>query len=127
MRLLLDTHILLWCLAESEDLPTKARQLVYSADEVYASTVNIWEIVVKRSIGKLELAFDIQDLVEVAVDSGFEMLDIQPDHALKLMDLEDYHRDPFDRMLIAQSLVEPLRLVTCDAIVAKYNATIIKV
>ncbi len=127
MRVLLDTHIFLWCLAESKDLPKEAHQLVLSADEVYASTVNIWEIVIKRSLGKLELTFDIQELMKVTAESGFEMLHIQPDHALKLMDLENHHSDPFDRMLIAQSLVEPLHLVTRDAIVAKYNANIIQV
>ena len=70
---------------------------------------------------------DINDLVSVIKQSGFELLSIKPEHAIKLADLEDYHRDPFDRMLIAQSLVEPLHLVTGDAMVAKYKANIIKV
>ena len=76
--------------------------MVLSADEVYASTVNIWEIIIN-------------------------LLHIKHDHAIKLIDLEDYHGDQFDRMLIAQSLVEPLHLVTCDSLVAKYNANIIRV
>ncbi|MCP4681290.1 MAG: type II toxin-antitoxin system VapC family toxin [Desulfobacterales bacterium] len=127
MRLLLDTHILLWCLEESNDLPDQAYQLVLSADDVYASTVNVWEIIIKLSIGKLDLDIDVHDLMKVIAKSGFKILDIKPDHAIKLMDLEDYHRDPFDRMLIAQSLVEPLHLVTCDSVIAKYNANIIEV
>ena len=127
MRLLLDTHILIWCLQESDDLTDQARQLVLSADEVYASTVNIWEIIIKQSIGKLDMKFDHHNLVKVITESGFEILHIKPDHAIKIMDLEEYHKDPFDRMLIAQSLVEPLHLVTCDSTVAKYNTNIIKV
>ena len=111
MRLLLDTHILIWCLEESNDLPARARQLVLSADEVYASVVNIWEIIIKLSIGKLDIEFDHHDLVSVIAESGFEMLHIKPDHTIKIMDMANHHRDPFDRMLIAQSLVEPLHLV----------------
>ena len=127
MRLLLDTHILIWCLEESNDLPLKIRQLILSADEVYASTVNIWEIVIKRSIGKLNMEIDDNDLIKVISESGFEMLHIKPEHVIKIMALENYHRDPFDRMLIAQSLVEPLLLVTCDSVVAKYGGNMIKV
>ncbi len=127
MRILLDTHILLWALEESNNLPDKARQLVLSADEVYASTVNIWEIIIKLSIGKLDIKVNVHDLIQVIKQSGFEILHVKPDHVIKLVDLEEHHRDPFDRMLIAQSNVEPLHLVTCDSIVAKYNGNIIRV
>ncbi|KAA3619651.1 MAG: type II toxin-antitoxin system VapC family toxin [Calditrichaeota bacterium] len=127
MRLLLDTHILIWCLGESKELPASARTLISSADEVFASTANIWEIVIKKSIGKLDLQFNPQDLLPAIEESGFEMLSIKPEHTIKLMDLEDHHRDPFDRILIAQSLVEPLHLVTCDSMVRRYSANIIEV
>ncbi len=127
MRLLLDTHILIWCLEESDDLPDKARRLILSAEEVYASTANIWEIIFKQSIGRLDMSIHHNDLVEAVAESGFGMLHIKPDHAIKIMDLEEYHRDPFDRMLIAQSLVEPLHLVTHDSLVAQYKANIIRV
>jgi len=127
MKLLLDTHILLRCLEGSKNLTNKTRQLVSSADEVYASTVNIWEIIIKQSIGKLDIKIDIHDLIDVIYQSGFEVLHIKPEHAIKLVDLEDFHKDPFDRMLISQSLVEPLHLVTSDSVVARYNTNIIKV
>ena len=127
MKLLLDTHILLWCLDESDKLPDKARELLLSADEVYASTVNLWEIIIKQSIGRLDIKIDFHDLIQVIEQSGFDILPIKPNHAIKLMDLEDYHRDPFDRMLISQSLVEPLHLITCDTVLAKYKGNIIKV
>ncbi len=127
MRLLLDTHILLWCLEGGENLPEQARQVILSADEVYASAANIWEIIIKTSTGKLKIQISPQDMVQAIADSGFEMMNIKPEHALKLTDLENFHRDPFDRILIAQSLVEPLHLVTCDSMVAKYGGNIIRV
>ncbi|MFQ5641672.1 MAG: type II toxin-antitoxin system VapC family toxin [bacterium] len=127
MRLLLDTHILLWCLEGGEDLSPQTRQLISSADAVYASAANIWEIIIKISTGKLKIQIEPQDLVQTMTDSGFEMLSIKPEHALKLMDLDRHHWDPFDRILIAQSLVEPLHLVTCDSVVAKYGGNIIRV
>ncbi len=127
MRLLLDTHILLWCLEGGEKLSRAARQTISSADEVYASAANIWEIVIKTSTGKLEIDVEPQKLVQSITASGFEMLSIKPEHALKLADLDNYHRDPFDRILIAQSLVEPLHLVTRDSVVAKYGGNIIQV
>ena len=127
MRLLLDTHILLWCLQDDDNLPDQARQLILSADAVYASAANIWEIIIKTSTGKLKIETDPPDLVQAIADSGFEMIYIKPEHALKLMDLEDFHRDPFDRILIAQSLVEPLHLVTCDSVVAQYGGNVVPV
>jgi len=127
VRLLLDTHILLWCLQDDDNLPDQARQLILSADAVYASAANIWEIIIKTSTGKLKIETDPPDLVQAIVDSGFEMICIKPEHALKLMDLEDFHRDPFDRILIAQSLVEPLHLVTCDSVVAQYGGNVVPV
>lgn len=126
MRLLLDTHVLLWCLEGSERLPDKARQIISSADSVYASAANIWEIAIKISTGKLKIEIDPQDLVQTITDSSFEMLSITPEHALKLLDLQDFHRDPFDRILISQSLVEPLHFVTCDSLAAQYSGNIIQ-
>lgn len=127
MRILLDTHILIWILDESPELSQKTISLIKSADEVYASTVNIWEIVVKHSMGKLVLDFKIEDLLNVITYSGIEILNIKPEHALKLADLEDIHEDPFDRMLIAQSIVEPLHLFTTDSKVTQYKGNIIEV
>lgn len=127
MRILLDTHILIWILDESPELSQKTISLIKSADEVYASTVNIWEIVVKHSMGKLVLDFKIEDLFNVITYSGIEILNIKPEHALKLADLEDIHKDPFDRMLIAQSIIEPLHLITTDSKVTQYKGNIIEV
>lgn len=127
MRILLDTHILIWILDESPELSQKTISLIKSADEVHASTVNIWEIVVKHSMGRLVLDFKIEDLLNVITYSGIEILNIKPEHALKLADLEDIHKDPFDRMLIAQSIIEPLHLITTDSKVTQYKGNIIEV
>ncbi len=127
MRLLLDTHILLWCLEGDANLPERARELILSADETYASSANLWEIVIKISLGKLKIDTDLQDMLHAIRDSGFELLAIRPEHVLKLPDLPELHRDPFDRILIAQSLVEPLHLVTCDTVMAKYGGNIVRV
>ncbi len=127
MRLLLDTHVLLWCLEGEKDLPRRARQVILSADQVYASAASVWEIVIKISIGKLKIETDPHDILQAITDSGFDMLSIKPEHAFKLLDLGDLHRDPFDRILIAQSQVEPLHLVTSDSVVAQYGGNIIQV
>ncbi len=127
MRVLVDTRILLWCLEESDKLPDKAREILLSAEIVFASAVNLWEIMIKQSIGRLELKIEMHDIIKVIEQSGFSILPIKPNHVIKLVDLEDFHRDPFDRMLISQSLVEPLHLVTCDTIIARYKGNIIKV
>ncbi len=127
MRLLLDTHILIWSLNDSPKLPKKARELMVTADEVYASVINIWEMVIKHSIGKLKMNLGDLDLLDVIRASGYEMLNIKPEHSIKLLELETFHKDPFDRMLISQSIVEPLHLITCDSIIAQYKANVIKV
>jgi PIN domain nuclease of toxin-antitoxin system len=127
MRILLDTHILLWFLNDSTELSPKSISLLKEADEVYASTVNIWEIVVKYSIGKLRIKFQVHNLLDIINDSGLKILNIKPEHALKLVDLENYHKDPFDRLLISQSLVEPLHLLTSDSLIAQYKGNVIKI
>ena len=127
MNLLLDTHILIWFLSSSPQLTKKTIATLQSAEKVYASTVNIWEIVLKHSIGKLEIEFEIHDLLNIIDESGFDILSIKPEHAIKLTDLPDYHSDPFDRMLISQSLAEPLHLLTSDSKIGQYKGNVILV
>ena len=127
MRVLLDTHILLWCLQGSRKLPTKVVDIVQSAEEVYASVASLWEIAIKLSLGKLEMEIDFAELDKAIVGSGYEHLPVEAAHTVQLVELPHLHRDPFDRMLIAQSIVEPLRLITSDPQVARYGSTIIKV
>ncbi len=125
MRILLDTQILLWCLDDGKKLPAEAKRQILAADEVYASGANIWEVAIKISIGKIKFGVELKHFVQEITRSGFRILDIKPDHALRLAELENIHRDPFDRMLVAQSISEPLHLMTCDSLVAKYKSNII--
>jgi PIN domain nuclease of toxin-antitoxin system len=127
MRVLLDTHILLWCLQGSKKLPAQAIDIVQSADEVYASVASLWEIAIKYSLGKLDLDIAFVELDKAIVASGYEYLPVEAAHTVQLVELPQLHNDPFDRMLIAQSIVEPLRLVTSDTKVARYGSTVIKV
>jgi PIN domain nuclease of toxin-antitoxin system len=119
MRILLDTHIYLWWLTDSPKLSSATKQKIETATEVYISSASIWEAGIKISAGKLEA--DIDDLIEGIQENRFTELPITAKHAKQAAQLPDIHRDPFDRMLVAQTLCEPLRLLTADEQVAKYS------
>ncbi len=125
MRLLLDTHLALWWLIRAQRVPAEARELVESAaDPVAISRASLWEMAIKISIGKLEI--DLPRFVKMAEASGFEWLDIKNEHLLSLaaLPLFEDHRDPFDRLLVAQSRTEPLVLLTSDAKLVRYGSTV---
>jgi len=119
MRLLLDTHIYLWWLQDSPKLSKEARAKIIAASDVYISSASIWEAAIKVRIGKLEV--DISQLVSEIENSGFQELPVSAKHALTVMQLPDIHKDPFDRMLVAQAVSEPLRLLTVDPILKGYS------
>lgn len=119
MRLLLDTHIYLWCVSNDKQLSKKARALIESAEEVFVSSASIWEAAIKNQLGKLEV--NIGNLVNAITLSGFVELSITNKHAALIDKLPCIHRDPFDRILIAQAMNEPLRLLTSDKILKKYS------
>lgn len=119
MRILLDTHIYLWWLQDHPKLSKTARDRIVSASEVYVSSASIWEATIKTGIGKLEV--DVQQLVTEIENSGFKELSISAKHAAAVARLPDIHRDPFDRILIAQALCEPLRFLTADGILSGYS------
>ena len=112
MRLLLDSHVALWWLAGDAAISTRCRADIETADIVLVSVVTPWELGIKRSLGKLSHP---DDLVEALVRSGFEMLEITAEHADLAPRLPLHHRDPFDRMLIAQARLESLLIVSADA------------
>ena len=118
MCVLLDTQLLLWSLADANRLPTRARQIIDSA-EVYVSAVSIWEIAIKASLGKL--AADPRQVLSALEPTGFLSLPISGEHCACVMDLPPVHRDPFDRLLIAQATTEPMRFVTADASLGAYG------
>ena len=119
MRVLLDTQIYLWFLANSPKLSKAARAMIADADEVFVSAASIWEASIKAGIGKLEVVAD--DLVAGIAASGFSELPVLSRHAAAVSALPPHHRDPFDRLLIAQAVQEPMRLLTADSLLKKYS------
>lgn len=125
MRLLLDTHLAVWWLIRGKRVPAVARTLIENtADSAFISRVSLWEMAIKISTGKLDI--DLPRFIDQAEASGFEWLDIKNEHILSLATLPtfDDHRDPFDRLLVAQSRSEPLVLLTADAKLARYGETV---
>lgn len=119
MRLLLDTHVLLWWLQDNRKLSPAARDRIVAASQVYVSSVSIWEAGIKAAIGKLDI--DLAELVTAVAGSGFQELSISHRHAVKVAQLPAIHKDPFDRMLVAQAMCEPLKLLTADHVLAGYS------
>ncbi len=125
MRLLLDTHIAVWWQLESPRLTAELRRLIQGSDEpVFVSRASLWELAIKATVGKLN--FDLRQFCERVPENGFQWLPISEQHLLAVAELAlfDDHKDPFDRLLVAQSLTEPLILLTADAKLARYGSTI---
>ena len=123
MKIIIDTHIFLWSLSEPSRIAAqKLRELESPANIIYVSSVTIAELMIKASIGKLRINFDPVDL---ALQSGFELLDFSGQDALLLKDLPFHHRDPFDRMLISQSMATKYPLMTDDDKIKLYACRVI--
>jgi PIN domain nuclease of toxin-antitoxin system len=122
LRLLLDTNVLIW--AEDDRLGVDAVAAIEHADDVYVSAASIWEIEVKRATGKLRAPDDPSSLVD---DAGFDRLPITFEHAVDAGRLPLHHRDPFDRMLVAQARLEGLTLATSDESIARYGVPLLVV
>jgi PIN domain nuclease of toxin-antitoxin system len=121
-RLLVDTHALLWWLDDAPALSAAARAAIAEpANEPLVSTASMWEIAIKRSLGKLTVPEELPDEID---DAGFAWLPVGPEHAWAVRDLELHHRDPFDRVLVAQALVERIPVVTLDERFAAYGVTV---
>lgn len=131
MRLLLDTHIAIWAIADHPNLSAKARVLIEAEDnQIYVSAATVWEISIKHALargGPNDMPISGQEALGYFRDAGFELLDITPAHAAAVESLAPIHTDPFDRLLVAQALTEPLRLLTHDARVAAYSDLVIKI
>lgn len=128
MNLLLDTHVALWAITDSPKLPERARDLIQAPKTtVWVSAASIWEIAIKCGMGRGDMPVSGQDAVRYFQESGYRFLPIDVEHALAVESLPAHHQDPFDRILVAQALVEPMRLMTHDPLVARYSDTIIEV
>ncbi len=123
MKILLDTHMFLWSIAEPEKLSEKFRsRLELPTNTIFVSSITIAELMIKHSIGKLNILFDP---VQIALESGFELLDFSPDDALLLKELPFHHKDPFDRMLIAQGICNKLHLMSVDSKFPLYGCKLV--
>lgn len=128
MKLLVDTHLLLWAASAPDKLPAAARDLIDdSENSLLFSVASIWEIAIKRGLGRDDFKVDPRLLRRGLLDNGYEELAISSEHAVSVDSLPPIHRDPFDRLLIAQATVEGIILLTADEHVGDYPGPIRKV
>lgn len=125
MHLLLDTHIALWALADDARLPARGRLLIADPNNrVSVSAASVWEISIKHSLARGDMPVSGAQALQWFRQAGFALLPITPEHAAAVEQLPRLHADPFDRLLVAQALTEPLHLLTHDAAVARYSDSI---
>lgn len=123
MRLLLDTHVLLWWLADDPRLDEAARGAIAEpANDTFASAASMWELSIKADLGKVSMP---DDLGEQLAANSFTPLPVQMTHALAVRHLPDHHRDPFDRLLVAQAQLEGLTIVTADQAIPRYDVAVL--
>lgn len=128
MKLLLDTHLLLWAAGTPENLSVAALELIEDTqNELVFSPASLWEIAIKNSLGRPDFQVDVRVLRRGLLDNGYSELPITSEHAVFLSNLPPLHKDPFDRILIAQATVEGITLLTSDSVVAGYPGSIRKV
>lgn len=123
MRILLDTHTFLWWINNDAQLSNTARQLIgEAANEILISTVTGWEIAIKAQLGKLTVAAELDPFITAQITQNyFTLLPIKWNHALYIYTLPLYHRDPFDRMLVVQSQLEQIPILTIDSLITQYD------
>lgn len=128
MKLLLDTHLLLWAAGQPKKLPAAARKLLVDPDnELLFSAVSLWEVAIKRGLDRTDFQVEARVLRRGLLDNGYVELPMRGEHAVAIDSLPPIHKDPFDRMLVAQANVEGIILLTADPLVAKYPGSIRKV
>ncbi len=127
MKLLLDTHLLLWAAGAPDRLSLDARSLIEAQENVLLfSAASLWEIAIKSSLGRSDFQADARLVRRGLLDNGYVELPVAGEHAVAVEGLPDIHKDPFDRMLVAQAMVEGVLLLTADPVVAKYPGPIRK-
>ncbi len=128
MRLLLDTHVALWAITDDPRLAETARSMIGDhSNQVYVSAASVWEITIKHAVKRDDMPISGSRALAFFRSSGYELLDITAAHVASVEALPSLHADPFDRLIVAQALAEPLRLMTRDAMLARYSDTIIRV
>ncbi|AWP22204.1 PIN domain nuclease [Acidiferrobacter sp. SPIII_3] len=125
MKLLLDTHLLLWAAGQPEQLSVTARTLLDDPqNSLVFSAASLWEITIKRGLGRPDFRVDPRLLYRGLLDNGYSELPVMSEHTVAIMELPAIHKDPFDRILVAQSLVEGVMLLTTDPVIARYAGPI---
>lgn len=128
MKLLLDTHVLLWAAGDPSRLPSRARNLIGDpANELVFSAASLWEIVIKRGLGRDDFRVDPRLLRRGLLDNRYSELPVTGEHVVAIDSLPPLHKDPFDRILVAQATVEGMVLLTVDPVVARYPGPVRKV
>ncbi|MGG6269803.1 type II toxin-antitoxin system VapC family toxin [Leptolyngbya sp. AN03gr2] len=127
MRVLLDTHAFLWWMSDDSQLSTAARAIISDPENtIFVSVVSVWEIIIKQGTGKLILSEPAEDYVPDRIRSNqFSTLSVEMRHILRIASLPALHRDPFDRLLIAQSECENLAIISVDHLIQQYSITVI--
>lgn len=123
MRLLLDTHIFIWTVIDDPRLKPTTKQLMERAQRIFVSAASMWEIAIKTRLGKIDA--DPEKLADAIAASGFVELPVLVAHAAGVAKLPLYHTDPFDRLLIAQAIFEPLKLLTADTVLEQYGDIVV--
>ena len=128
MNLLLDTHIALWAITDDSRLSDAARELILAPEAtVWVSVASLWEITIKHALGRGTMPVSGGEARRYFRDAGYRLLDIRAEHAVAVEQLPSLHADPFDRMLLAQAMVEPMRLLTHDRQLVAYGGTVVEV
>lgn len=120
MKYLLDTHALIWGLYDSQNLSANAK-VILNTEDCFVSTASFWEIAIKKSLGKISLSQSINEIAETCKKYEIQFLHIEPEHCQKVSALPFHHRDPFDRILIAQAQTEKMSILTKDQFIPLYD------
>ena len=125
MPYLLDTHLLIWSAVKPEKLPRKSRDIIEdAASDIAFSAVSIWEAAIKASLSKPSFQIDVRRVRQGLLDNAIPELDVTSDHGMAVQNLPHIHGDPFDRLLIAQAVVEGMTLLTSDRVLSRYPGPI---
>jgi PIN domain nuclease of toxin-antitoxin system len=128
MNVLLDTHIALWAITDDDRLSARAREMILSERTlVWVSAVSVWEIAIKHGLGRGDMPVSGLEAVDYFREAGYRFLPIEPEHAAAVEALPRHHQDPFDRLLVAQAVTEPMHLLTHDAMQARYGDLVVLV
>jgi len=128
MNVLLDTHIALWAITDDDRLSARAREMILSErTTVWVSAVSVWEIAIKHGLDRGDMLVSGQEALGYFREAGYRFLPVEPEHAAAVEALPGHHQDPFDRLLVAQAVTEPMHLLTHDAMQARYGELVVLV